>query len=137
MTWNNKKGEYSRERLTQIFKLFGDIDYIVVNSNPEKKKKTGSALVAFKTPTSALLAARQTLGDADNTLTLSIIGPIPDETPVPAPKSTSPSFPFSSPTPAAPKSVSLQEHEDFEDKMFRKMMEAAAKQKQQEAQQNL
>jgi len=85
------------------------------------------------------LAARQTLGDSDKLLTISFVGPIPNTFSTKTNSSTP--FEFSIPSSSSStfvpnRIVSLEEHEDFEDKMMKKMMEAAAKQKQQ-AQQNI
>ena len=53
--------------------MFGEIDFIVVLSGNEKKKR-GNAMVAFKDINSAIQASKQTLGNADNRLAINFIG---------------------------------------------------------------
>jgi hypothetical protein len=117
--------------------MFGEIDFLVVSS--DKKKKRGTALIAFKDVNSALQAVKQTLGNADNRLEINFVGklkPISDNSNIKI--GPTPSFePSSAPTKPAPASelpkapsMSFTEHLAFEDEILKKMMAAAAKQKQ-------
>ena len=109
--------------------MFGEIDFIVVNSSSKKKK--GNALVSFKDSNSAIEAARQTLGDPDNRLIISLVN-------APSASATS-TKPATTPTPARPveetpkplaaPSLSVKDHLSFEDAILKKMM-LAAQQKQ-------
>jgi len=68
ISWNRTISDYSKERLTSIFEIFGEVDYVVVG---EKSKKKGSGMVAFKKAHSAIKAMSQPLGDSNNKLNLS------------------------------------------------------------------
>lgn len=125
--WDKSKSDYSKERLESIFKLFGAIDMIVVS----KSKKKGSAMVVFKTSSSASLALKNSLGEEGNKLKLSLATSAVPEAPAP----------FTAPPPglfddqehqqdfSIPTKVSVEDHLDFEQQVLQSMMHAAQQQK--------
>jgi len=142
--WDRKISDYSKEKLTEIFQMFGTLDYIVVGT----KKTKGNAIVGFKEQNAARLAASQHLGEPGNSLHISwASGKPPADTHSSAPTQPAPSTGQSPVVVAAsslfgfnvgpPQKVTLAEHEDFEAQVMRRMKEAAAaRQHQQQQHQN-
>jgi DnaJ family protein C protein 17 len=64
ISWDLGVGDYTEERLKEIFRMFGDISLLVIKS----KKKRGLALLEFKSGQSAHVAIQQRLGTPENIL---------------------------------------------------------------------
>jgi len=121
ISWNRTTSDYSKERLTSIFEMFGEVDYVVVG---EKSKKKGSGMVAFKKVHSAIQAMSQPLGDSNNKLNLSWAFGQPPSMYVPSPSSQSlfhklVNIPSYHPTTLTP--VPIEEHINFEKLILDKM----------------
>lgn len=131
VSWDSSKGDYSKERLEQIFKLFGQVDYVLVSKKQKKRKKDDGkelqshALVAFRDIEPAYLASSQKLGDSNNYLKITWASGAPPARPkltnittseehVPAHKAYTP--------------MTIQQHEEFEAQILSKLRKAAESQ---------
>jgi len=126
VSWDKTKGDYAQERLKEIFRMFGDIDYVVIG-----KGKKGSAMVSFKAVHSAVLAHGQILGDANNKLKLEWASGQPPPAHLAVPPQQPEEDPFDRlvepPTgPAKMVSVTLEQHMDFEKMIMEKMRKHSA-----------
>eukprot|EP01018_Ginkgo_biloba_P009239 Gb_31915 [translate_table: standard] len=67
-TWNSLdgRGDYSAERLREIFEQFGTVDDIVIRRKGSKKK--GSAIIVMASKSEAAVATRSPCGDLSNPL---------------------------------------------------------------------
>jgi len=112
ITWDRKKSEYSKERLEQIFTMFGEIGFIVM-----AQKKNRSALISFKDVISARNAVSQVLGDPSNRLNITwASGKAPQIVPGPIKSASSAPAPIPVPT--------LEQHIDLEAQILQKMLQA-------------
>eukprot|EP01116_Phalansterium_solitarium_P004830 TRINITY_DN15_c1_g1_i1.p1 TRINITY_DN15_c1_g1~~TRINITY_DN15_c1_g1_i1.p1 ORF type:complete len:473 (+),score=109.05 TRINITY_DN15_c1_g1_i1:68-1420(+) len=124
--WDRRVSDYDKDRLNDIFRLFGEVDYVVLGDKDKKKK--GHALITFKTLSAARLASTKLVGDADNRLSIkwaSGKAPPPEE----APRASSPPRDAAG-RPPPPPMRTAEEHDDFEAQILQKMMQKAQEQQQ-------
>ncbi|KAA8535968.1 hypothetical protein F0562_028446 [Nyssa sinensis] len=118
VSWEKNGGDYSAQRLRELFEKFGDVEDVVINSS----KKKGSALVVMASKNAAVAATGSVCGDLSNPLLV-----------VPLQPTVISAFPSAqkSVEPDGPKLSNLvgAGYQAFEDSVLKKLQKAAEKQK--------